>query len=137
MDRGDSLVNNLILFDGVCNLCNSSVNFIVKNDSKHIFRFASLQSEIGQRILKQHHKNTTEFNSVILINEEKFYEKSDAVLQIVKDLNGLSWLSIFRFVPRFIRDVVYDFIAANRYSIFGKSETCRIPSPEERELFLG
>ena len=137
MDRGDSLVNNLILFDGVCNLCNSSVNFIVKNDRKHIFRFASLQSEIGQRILKQHHKNTTEFNSVILINEEKFYEKSDAVLQIVKDLDGLSWLSIFRFVPRFIRDVVYGFIAANRYRIFGKSETCRIPLPEERELFLG
>lgn len=131
------MIDNLILFDGVCNLCNSSVNFIVKNDTKHLYKFASLQSEIGQNILLANNKNPSEFESVILLEKGVLFEKSDAVLQISKNLAGWSWAYFLRFIPKTIRDFFYQLIAKNRYSVFGRSKSCRLPSPEERELFLG
>lgn len=128
---------NIILFDGVCNLCNSSVNFIIDHDKKNDFRFASLQSEAGQDLLKKFHLNVKDFDSIILIENGKHYQRSSAVLKIVKKFPGL-WklLYLFIIVPKPLRDFVYDNIADNRYKWFGKKESCRVPAPELKEKFL-
>ena len=127
----------IILFDGVCNLCNSSVNFIIDHDKKNEFRFASLQSEAGQILLKKFDLNTNDFDSIILVDNGKHYERSSAVLKIVKKFPGL-WklLYLFIIVPKPFRDFVYDIIADNRYKWFGKKESCRVPTPELKEKFL-
>ena len=128
---------SIILFDGVCNLCNSSVNFIIDHDKKNDFRFASLQSEAGQDLLKKFHLNVKDFDSIILIENGKHYQRSSAVLKIVKKFPGL-WklLYLFIIVPKPLRDFVYDNIADNRYKWFGKKESCRVPTPELKEKFL-
>lgn len=129
-------MSDIILFDGVCNFCNASINFVIDHDPAHRFRFASLQSPFGQRVLVKNHRQTSEFNTVILIRDEKLYQKSDAALEITRYLKGWSWLYVFRFVPRFIRDFAYNLIAENRYRLFGKTDACRIPTPEEKKLFV-
>ncbi len=127
----------LILFDGVCNFCNSSINFIIDHDHEKLFKFAPLQSEVGQAILRKFNKNTKDFDSVILLNDNQLYEKSAAALEITKHLSGLwKYLSIFSILPTFFLNFFYDVIAKNRYKIFGKSESCRMPTPELRERFL-
>ena len=128
---------SIILFDGVCNLCNSSVNFIIDHDKRNDFRFASLQSEAGQDLLKKFHLNVKDFDSIILVENGKHYERSSAVLKIVKKFPGL-WklLYLFIIVPKPLRDFVYDIIADNRYKWFGKKESCRVPTPELKEKFL-
>ncbi|MDO1447756.1 DCC1-like thiol-disulfide oxidoreductase family protein [Rhodocytophaga aerolata] len=129
---------HIILFDGVCNFCNASINFIIDRDSRNQFSFASLQSEIGRKLLQQYQvPDTNSLDSVVLIKNGKVYKKSAAALEIVKDLNGL-WpvLSIFNLLPSFILDTFYDLLAKNRYKLFGKSETCRIPTPQLRQKFL-
>jgi predicted DCC family thiol-disulfide oxidoreductase YuxK len=127
---------DIILFDGVCNFCNASINFVIDHDTARRFRFASLQSDIGQQILTENRRSVSDFDTVLLVREGKLYEKSTAALEIARYLRGWSWLYAFRFIPRFIRDVVYNLIAKNRYRIFGKSESCRIPTAEERSLFI-
>ena len=127
---------DIILFDGVCNFCNASINFVIDHDVERRFRFASLQSDIGQHILTENSRSVSDFDTVLLIREGKVYEKSTAALEIARYLRGWTWLYAFRFIPRFIRDSVYNLIAKNRYRIFGKSESCRIPTPEERSLFI-
>ncbi len=127
---------DIILFDGVCNFCNASINFVIDHDVERRFRFASLQSEIGQRILTENSRSVSDFDTVLLIREGKLVEKSTAALEIARYLRGWTWLYTFRFIPRFIRDAIYNLIAKNRYNIFGKSESCRIPTPEERSLFV-
>ncbi len=129
--------NPIILFDGVCNLCNSSVQFIIRNDPKHHFRFASLQSNLGQSILKQFNLPTNELSSFILLDKGKISVKSTGALKVVKQLSG-AWplLYILIIVPSFIRDAVYEFVGRNRYKWFGKKEICWLPSPEIRALFL-
>lgn len=129
--------NKVILFDGVCNLCNSSVNFIIDRDRNNVFKFAALQSEAGKNLLDQFSLNEKEFDSVVLISGNKCFVKSDAALNIVKEFPGL-WkiLYIFRIIPLTIRNKLYDVIAINRYRLFGRKDTCRIPSPELREKFL-
>lgn len=127
---------DVILFDGVCNFCNASINFIIDRDAARRFRFSSLQSDFGQRLLAENNRQLTDFDTVLLLREGKLYEKSDAALEIARYLKGWSWLYLFRFVPRFIRDFFYDIIAKNRYRLFGKSESCRIPTPEEKKLFV-
>lgn len=129
--------NKVILFDGVCNLCNSSVNFIIDRDRNNVFKFAALQSEAGKNLLDQFSLNEKEFDSVVLISGNKCFVKSDAALNIVKEFPGL-WkiLYIFRIIPLTIRNKLYDIIAINRYRLFGRKDTCRIPSPELREKFL-
>lgn len=127
---------DILLFDGVCNFCNASINFVIDHDVERRFRFASLQSDIGQRILTENRRSVSDFDTVLLVREGKVYEKSTAALEIARYLRGWSWLYVFRFIPRFIRDAVYNLIAKNRYRIFGKSESCRIPTPEERSLFI-
>ncbi|HMQ69059.1 MAG TPA: thiol-disulfide oxidoreductase DCC family protein [Ignavibacteria bacterium] len=131
------MADKIILFDGVCNLCNSSVNFIIDHDKKDVFRFASLQSEAGQEILETNKLSTKEFKSIIFSDNGKIYTQSSAVLRIVKDFPGL-WKLFYGFiiVPPVIRNYFYDIIADNRYRWFGKKDSCRIPTPELRNKFL-
>ena len=128
-----------VLFDGVCNFCNASINFVIDHDRSGRFVFASLQSEKGQQLLQTHHKDyhQIDLRSVVLIKNGKVYEKSDAVLQIARNLDGL-WplLYAFSIVPRALRDGIYNWIARNRYRWFGRQEACRLPSPELRQRFL-
>lgn len=129
--------HKIILFDGVCNLCNSSVNFIIDRDKKNIFKFAALQSEAGQKILDKSGMNKNDFDSVVLVDENKFYSKSSAALKIVKEFPFL-WkaLYIFIIIPAPLRNFFYDLVAKNRYSWFGKKDSCRMPSPELKNKFL-
>lgn len=128
----------VILFDGVCNFCNSTINFLIDRDKKGIFKFAALQSEPGREILKKHNITTlTDFDSVILEKDGKLYQKSDAALEIARSMNGL-WKLLygFKILPKFIRDFVYDLVAKNRYRLMGKMDACRLPTPELRARFL-
>jgi predicted DCC family thiol-disulfide oxidoreductase YuxK len=129
----------IILFDGVCNLCNSSVQFVIKRDKKDVFRYAALQSEIGQQLVNQRHIDTSKVDSIILIEPNvAYYTKSDAALEIAQDLGGLWKLTtVFTWIPTSIRNGIYDFIAKNRYKWFGKQESCMIPTPELKAKFLG
>jgi predicted DCC family thiol-disulfide oxidoreductase YuxK len=131
-------VFKVILFDGVCNLCNSSVNFIIDRDTKNEFRFAALQSEVGQRLLSSMPAaSLKDFDSVVLIEGDRIYKKSTAALRIARSLKGIwSWLYIFILIPRFLRDPIYNLIANNRYRWFGKKDSCRIPTAELRSRFL-
>ncbi|MGV0923314.1 thiol-disulfide oxidoreductase DCC family protein [Empedobacter tilapiae] len=127
----------IILFDGICNLCNQSVQFVIEHDDKNQFQFASLQSDFGQNFLKENNLDATQFDSVVFIEDDKFYTKSSAALKISKYLDGItSWLTIFMIVPKPLRDVVYSFIAKNRYRWFGKQESCWLPTPELKAKFL-
>lgn len=127
----------IVLFDGVCNLCNSSVNFIIDNDPKGLFKFGALQSAEGQKMLAEYNLEADKFKSIVLIYNNKVYHKSTAALMIARRLTGL-WPLLYAFiiVPPFIRHAVYDFIAKNRYKWYGKQDTCRIPTPELKERFL-
>jgi predicted DCC family thiol-disulfide oxidoreductase YuxK len=128
---------NILLFDGVCNLCNKMVQFIIKRDPKARFQFASLQSEPGQLLLKKLKLPMTGFNTFVLITENKYYVKSSAVLQVLKRLGGIWKLFyVFVLIPVFIRDFIYNAISKSRYRVFGKRETCMIPGPGIKERFL-
>ena len=127
----------LILFDGVCNLCNASVNFIIKHDQKKQFLFASLQSDAAKEILLQFRKKKIDFTSIILIKNGVYYEKSTAALLISKQLNnGYKLIYFLIIIPKFIRDKIYMVISKNRYKWFGKKNTCMMPSNEIKDRFL-
>ena len=127
----------IILFDGICNLCNQSVQFVIEHDKENLFQFASLQSDFGQDFLKKNQFELLNFNSIIYIEGEQFFTKSSAALKIAQQLNGkIAWLSIFLIVPKPLRDIEYSFIAKNRYRKFGKKESCWLPSPELKTKFL-
>ena len=128
----------IILFDGVCNLCNGAINFIIKRDKHKVFVYASLQSEIGQKLIAERNINTQEIDSILLIDPGiAYYHKSTAALQIAKHLRGgYPLLSVFLILPKFLRDWVYDIIARNRYKWFGKKDSCMIPTPELKALFI-
>jgi predicted DCC family thiol-disulfide oxidoreductase YuxK len=127
----------VILFDGVCNFCNGAINFVIDHDPTQQFRFASLQSAYARELLASHGLDNGQLDSVILIESGQVFQKSEAALRIARRLRGWSWLYALRFVPIQLRDVVYDFVARYRYQIFGKSESCRLPSAQEKSLFLG
>jgi predicted DCC family thiol-disulfide oxidoreductase YuxK len=130
--------NNILLFDGVCNLCNGAINFIIDIDKKGVIKFASLQSAIGQELLQMHQLPTQNFNSLVFVHEGKAYQKSTGVLLLAKELGGVYQLAVLLLVvPRFIRDFVYDQVAQNRYKWFGKSDSCRMPTPALKARFLG
>lgn len=132
-----SEIHKIILFDGVCNLCNGAINFVIKKDTGNVFKFAALQSEIGKTLLSKFNLDTSKVDSIILIDGEKCYVKSSAALHAAKHLKGLYPLLYgFLILPKFIRDSVYDYIAKNRYKWFGKTESCMIPTPELRNKFL-
>tara|TARA_R110000850_G_scaffold89765_1_gene191873 strand:+ start:158 stop:559 length:402 start_codon:yes stop_codon:yes gene_type:complete len=129
--------HKIILFDGVCNLCNGAVTYIIKRDNKNVFKFAALQSEIGQKLTSKFKIDTTKVDSIILIDGEKHYEKSSAALHIAKNFSGAYPLLFgFMIVPKFIRNAVYDYIAKNRYKWFGKMESCMIPTAALKSKFL-
>jgi predicted DCC family thiol-disulfide oxidoreductase YuxK len=129
-------VNPVVLFDGDCHFCHSSVQFIIKRDSQEIFYFAAQQSDAGQELLKEY-RVPADIDSIVLIENGKAYIKSTAVLRICRHLSG-GWkcLYVFRFMPIVIRDAVYHLIARNRYKWFGKEESCSIPSDRVRKRFL-
>ena len=129
----------LILFDGVCNLCNSSVLYVIKRDKKNIFLFAPLQSEIGKQIIQKFDINTEIVDSIILYIPEKdsIHHKSTAALKIASQLGfPTNALAIFLVIPNFIRNWVYDFIARNRYKWYGKKEACMTTSADLQHKFL-
>jgi predicted DCC family thiol-disulfide oxidoreductase YuxK len=126
----------IVLFDGLCNLCKGAVQFIIRHDKKNKFVFASLQSEVAQKSLDKIQVKTS-LETIVLIKGDKHFEKSDAVLEIAKNLSGL-WplVYVFKIIPRFLRDVLYKWVAKNRYTWFGKRNSCLSPSPELRARFL-
>lgn len=135
------MINNpdhpIILFDGVCNLCTQSVQFIIRRDPARKFRFAPLQSEFGQQVLKHFNLPVTRMNTLILLHEGKIYLKSTAALRIANELSGV-WSALYALaiIPAFIRDPVYELIARNRYKWFGKRDNCMVPSPQLKDLFI-
>ncbi len=128
----------IILFDGVCNLCNSFVQFVIKFDNKDVFRFVSLQSEIGQEILKNIGLQNQNIDSVVFYESNlKYYIKSDAALEIFKKLGGFFYIFyLAKIFPKFIRNLVYDIIAKFRYKWFGRTESCMIPTEKLKSKFL-
>lgn len=125
------------MFDGVCNLCSSSVQFILKKDKKDQFLFGSLQGAAGQLYLQKYQLAPNSFHSFMLIEGDKLYTRSSAALRMLKHIGGpWGWLYACMIVPRFIRDAVYNFIAKNRYKWFGKKEACWVPTPALKEKFL-
>jgi predicted DCC family thiol-disulfide oxidoreductase YuxK len=129
-------LNRVVLFDGVCNFCNSSVQFIIKHDKSNSLQFTSLQSKIGQELLAKY-AIPKEVDSVIFIENNQAYLKSTAALKIANYFGGLWKLfQVFLIIPTFIRNFFYDIIAKNRYRWFGKKDACMLPSPEIRNRFL-
>lgn len=129
--------NPVILFDGICNLCNGSVQYVIRHDKKAVFSFASLQSDSGQSLLQQYKLPLSEFNSFVLIDNGIAYTKSTAALKVARKLSGpVKFLYGFIIVPPFIRDAVYNLISRNRYKWFGKKDSCMIPTPELKNRFL-
>jgi predicted DCC family thiol-disulfide oxidoreductase YuxK len=127
----------IVLFDGVCNLCNRSVAHIVRHDPKGRFRLASLQSAVGRSLQQEYGFNPDAVNTLVLIERGKAYTKSDAALRIARRLKGpVRYWWAARFVPRFFRDTLYDWIGRNRYRWFGKRDECMAPGPGVRERFL-
>lgn len=128
----------IILFDGVCNLCNSAVQFVIQHDKKDVFRFVALQSELGQEILKHIGINPKNIDSIILYEPGiAYYYKSAAALQIAKNLDGFwHYGSILKIIPTRISNYLYNYIARNRYKWYGQKESCLIPTPELKSKFL-
>ena len=127
----------IIFFDGVCNLCNSSVQFILKKDTNNVFLFSSLQSDAAKDILLQYNIENFDLNSIILVENGIIYQKSTAILKIAKRLNGISkYAYVFIIIPKFIRDGIYSLIAKNRYKWFGKRDSCMLPTAALKLRFL-
>ncbi|WP_303849809.1 thiol-disulfide oxidoreductase DCC family protein [Apibacter mensalis] len=128
----------IVLFDGVCNLCNSTVQFIIKRDTHNQFKFSSLQSEYGQNFLKERNLDSSDFKSIILYEPEvAYYTKSTAALKIAQNLGfPYSLLSVFLLIPSFIRDWIYSLISKYRYHLFGKKDSCMVPTPENKRKFI-
>jgi predicted DCC family thiol-disulfide oxidoreductase YuxK len=129
--------NNIIFFDGVCTFCNYWANFALKHNSKKHLYFCALQSESGKKILVAHGYTVEHISSVVFLKNNKLFTQSSAALAIAKELNW-PWKAayVFYFIPKFIRDFFYNIIAKNRYKWFGKMDTCRIPTKEEKNRFL-
>ncbi|WP_462250796.1 thiol-disulfide oxidoreductase DCC family protein [Ferruginibacter sp.] len=128
----------LILFDGICNFCNSAVNFVIKKDKGAVIHFAPLQSPKGRLYLKQYNYPVNNLNSFVFIENNNVYTKSTAALKVCRRLKGL-WPLCYGFiiVPKFIRDGIYSWVAKNRYKWFGVRQECMIPTPEVRSRFVG
>lgn len=125
----------IVLFDGVCNLCNGLVQFIIKHDQADRFRFAALQSDVGRQYLQRVQFSGIK-DTIVLIEKEQGYMKSAAALRIFRALKGYKWMGIFMFIPRRIRDFGYDLVARNRYKWFGRRDSCMVPTAELKAKFL-
>lgn len=129
---------HILLFDGVCNLCNASVQFVLRRDMHKKFLFAALQSEIAHKILPDSPKYTTDLQSIVLLKEGKVFDQSTAALHLAKDLSGAWPLLYYLFIwwPKTFRDAIYRFIAKRRYKWFGKQDSCSIPDQNYQDRFL-
>jgi predicted DCC family thiol-disulfide oxidoreductase YuxK len=128
---------SIVFFDGVCNLCNSSIDFVIRHDSKDKFLVGALQDELSKQILSNFEVDPNYLDSIILLEDNQIYYKSTAALKIARNLSGITPLLYpFIFLPKFLRDPVYDWIGRNRYKWFGKKSTCRLPTPAEKAKFL-
>jgi|ERR1017187_3750015 predicted DCC family thiol-disulfide oxidoreductase YuxK len=127
----------VILFDGVCNLCNGFVKFVIKHDKQNRFQFASLQSNYGIELMNYFHLDSNNLETVLLFNGNKIYNKSDAVIHIINSFGGL-WKTvvIFRMLPKFLRNYFYDLIARQRNTLFGTSESCMVPDDKYNNKFI-
>jgi len=129
--------DNIVFFDGYCNLCNQSVDFLIRHDKKRKLKYASQQSEFALQFFLKHKYDIMQSDSFIFFRNWKFYNRSTAFFQVMRVLGfPYNLLYVFIVFPRFLRDLVYDWIAKNRYKWFGKRETCRLPTAEEKSLFL-
>lgn len=127
----------IVLFDGVCNFCNASVNFVIEHDKAGYFKFAPLQSEIGEELVAKHGIDTADIDSVIVVEKDRAYTHSSGALRIAKQLDGIwSWAYAFIIVPKPIRDSCYKLFAKHRYRLFGRQDACMMPTPEIRARFL-
>lgn len=128
----------IILFDGVCNLCDNAIQYVIKHDKKDVYRFVPLQSDLGKSILKYLNVDTAKTDSIILYEPGKaYFYKSDAALEILKELGGLlRWSIIFKIIPSVLRNPIYDYVAKNRYKWYGKKDACLLPTPELKDKFL-
>jgi predicted DCC family thiol-disulfide oxidoreductase YuxK len=127
----------LILFDGVCNLCNAWVRFVIRHDPAGVFRFAAQQSPTGQAIIEDHLRGTAQLSSVILIEDNATYTESEAVLRVLAQLHPpWSWISLLRFIPRRVRDACYRFVVRHRHRWFGRTEVCQLPPADMRSRFI-
>ncbi|MGV3540116.1 MAG: thiol-disulfide oxidoreductase DCC family protein [Rufibacter sp.] len=126
-----------IYFDGVCNLCNGFVQFVIAHDRQCFFRFASLQSDAGQQTLQNYGMATEQFQSFLLVENGTLYTRSSAALRVLRRLTG-GWPLLYAFIiiPKFLRDPLYDLVARNRYRWFGRQESCMLPTPELKARFL-
>ncbi|MDQ8006668.1 MAG: DCC1-like thiol-disulfide oxidoreductase family protein [Pedobacter sp.] len=129
--------NSVIFFDGICNLCNGAVQFVIERDRQNYFKFAALQSEFAKNALSNAELKVKHGDSFVLLENGKVYEQSTAALKVARKLSGL-WPLLYGFivVPPFIRNAIYKFIARNRYKWFGKQESCWVPTPELKSKFL-
>lgn len=127
----------LVFYDGVCGFCQRVVQFIIPRDRSAVFRFVAIQSETGSRLLRRHGLDPAELNTFVLLEQGRMYTRSTAGLRVLRRLDG-AWPLLYALivVPRPVRDLVYKWIAANRYRFFGKSDSCMLPPPEVRERFL-
>jgi len=127
----------ILFFDGVCNLCSGFVQFVIERDPDGMFQFASLQSEAGQEILRKNGMSETNLKTVILLKNGRTYTHSDVALEMSRELGGIwSLFYVFKIIPKFLRDKIYDWVATNRYKWFGEKESCWIPTPELKARFL-
>ncbi|EJR26674.1 thiol-disulfide oxidoreductase DCC family protein [Bacillus cereus] len=129
-------MTGIVLFDGECSFCNRSIQFIIKRDHNAYFQFASLQGHIGRQLLKKYHIDANT-DSIVLIENDTAYIKSEAIINICKNFNRLWKVTIlFLLIPRPLRDFFYEKFAENRYKLFGKQTSCSLPTPEIRKRFL-
>lgn len=132
------IMERVLFFDGVCNLCNSSVDFLIRQDSDKQLKFASLQSDYAQSKLSKYHLSHSALSSLVYLKDETVYTHSSGAIRVFADLGG--WRKIvlgFLIIPKFLRDGIYTWVAKNRYKWFGKKETCRLPTPGERDRIIG
>jgi predicted DCC family thiol-disulfide oxidoreductase YuxK len=130
--------SHLVIFDGVCNFCETSVNFIIDHDADGTFRFVPSQTALGEALQRKYAINTTTLDTVVLIRDGELFTQSDAAVEIARELDGAwRWLSAVRFVPRPLRDWAYRLIARKRYEWFGRKQVCMVPTAEIRGRFLG
>lgn len=128
--------NPIIFFDGVCNLCNASIQFVIKRDVKGYFKFSALQSDLAKQYIPD--LNSDDLDTIILLENGKLYKRSTAALRIAKKLNGLwSLMYVFVIVPPFIRNAIYNYIAKNRYKWWGRQEQCWMPTEGLKDRFVG
>ena len=129
---------HIVIFDGVCNFCNGAVNFIIKRDPDGIFAFTPMQSDLARELMDKHKIHNVGIDTFLLIKNDQCFVFSSAALEIAKDLNGLWYIfRVFRFVPSSIRDFFYKVFARNRYALFGRQDTCMVPTKEMRSRFVG